>query len=61
MDEEDMYEDNEDEFDEMKFFNDSYTELSDGAFFALAEEQHGWDVYDWAWFSDKCEEKGTYK
>lgn len=49
------------EFESMKFFNDTNSDMPDGAFFALAEDMHGWDVYDWAWFADQCEERGTYK
>jgi hypothetical protein len=49
------------EFLEMKEYNDSNSDMPDGAFFAMAEEMHGWDAYDWAWFAEECEKGGTYK
>jgi hypothetical protein len=47
-------------FEEMKLYNDTNSDMPDGAFFALAEEQFGWDAYDWAWFSDECKRRKTY-
>lgn len=37
---------------EMKMFSEMYEDMPDGAFFALAEDMHGWDVADWAWYSE---------
>lgn len=47
--------DEEEEFLAMKEFNEDFDDMPDGAFFAMAEEMYGWDVYDWAWFAEKSE------
>lgn len=50
----------EKQFQAMKQFNADFTDMPDGAFFAMAEDTHGWDAYDWAWFADECEARKTY-
>lgn len=47
-------------FAEIKAFNDANSDMPDGAFFAMAEEE-GIDMDDWAWFAEECEKRGTYK
>jgi hypothetical protein len=42
-----------DKFREMERFCDTYDDMPDGAFFALAEDMHGWTVDDWVWYADK--------
>lgn len=37
---------------EMRAWADANDDMPDGAFFALAEELHGWDVEDWAELAD---------
>jgi hypothetical protein len=36
----------------MKSYSEVHDDMPDGAFFALAEEMHGWDIDDWVWFSE---------
>ena len=45
-------------FNTIKDFNDTFVDMPDGAFFALAEER-GIEVDDWAWFSEECERRKT--
>jgi len=40
------------QYDSMAQFQEDFDDYEDGAFFALAEDIHGWDVGDWAWFSE---------
>ena len=42
-------------FEEIAAFRDTYDDLPDGAFFALAEEQ-GITTDDWVWFAKKEQE-----
>lgn len=44
-------------YEAMKAFCHRYGTAPDGAFFAIALEDHGWDVDDWAWFSEYESEK----
>lgn len=39
---------------EMRSWSWSNDDMPDGAFFALAEEEMGWDVDDWVWYADWC-------
>ncbi len=43
-------------FERIAKFRDTYDDLPDGAFFALAEEQ-GISVDDWAWFAKQEEQR----
>lgn len=48
------------EYLEMRDFNETYSDMPDGAFMALAEDMHGWDTDDWVWFAEKQEEDEFY-
>lgn len=37
---------------QMRAWANDMDDMPDGAFFALAEEVHGWDVEDWAELAD---------
>lgn len=40
------------QYREMQGFSELYDDLPDRAFFALAEEIHGWTHEDWGWYSE---------
>ena len=40
------------QFKEMKLYCENNDNMSDGIFFALAEDLHGWDVDVWAWYAE---------
>jgi len=42
-----------DKFEDMNAYRLAKDGLPDGAFFALAEELHGWTAEDWVWFSER--------
>lgn len=44
--------DDQEKLEEMMAFSAMYDDLPDGAFFALAEEQEGWNTDDWVWYSE---------
>ena len=50
----------EEHFENMKLFNDQNADMPDGAFFALAENLHDWDIDDWVWFVEQCKIRKTY-
>lgn len=41
-----------DKYKAMYEYTDANDDMPDGAFFAMAEETHGWDAEDWGWFSE---------
>lgn len=41
------------QFKEMKKFCEKYSDEPDGAFFALADDIHGWRTDDWVWYSEQ--------
>jgi hypothetical protein len=43
----------------MKAYSDINDDMPDGAFFAMAEEMHGWDVEDWGWYSEVQDMENT--
>ena len=40
-------------YDQMLDYSNTYSDMPDGAFFALAEDMYGWDFEDWGWFNDQ--------
>ncbi|MES2409183.1 MAG: hypothetical protein V4509_02670 [Patescibacteria group bacterium] len=44
--------DDEFQYVEMKEYCELNDSEPDGAFFAMAEEMHGWTVDDWAWYAE---------
>lgn len=44
-----------DKYKEMFEYADTNDGMPDGAFFAMAEETHGWDTEDWGWFAEVTE------
>ncbi|MES2408996.1 MAG: hypothetical protein V4509_01705 [Patescibacteria group bacterium] len=47
-----VYLSDEHQYAEMKAYSESNDDEPDGAFFAMAEEMHGWTVDDWAWYAE---------
>lgn len=47
-----------DKWKEMKRYANDNDAMPDGAFFAMAEEVHNWDVEDWGWFAEVEELNG---
>ncbi len=45
------------QFEEMRSFSKSFNDEPDGAFFALAQDVHGWGVDDWAWYAEQYEKR----
>lgn len=41
------------QYNKMKRYCDGNDDMPDGAFFAMAEEMHGWTVDDWVWYSEE--------
>lgn len=44
-----------DKYQEMKSFTEVNDDMPDGAFFAMAQEMHGWEPEDWGWYSEVYE------
>lgn len=53
--------DNKGQFLLMKSYRDTFDDMPDGAFFAMAEEQYWWDAGDWKWFSEQLEKEKADK
>jgi len=41
---------------DMAQYSIDYSDMPDGAFFALAEEMFGWDYEVWAWYAENTPE-----
>lgn len=40
----------------MREYCETFDDMPDGAFFAMAEDSYGWSIDDWAWYEEMREE-----